>query len=99
MTLQDNVSAAIYRAIDDVNAQLPAHGRLTKSPDTVLFGREQGLDSLSLVNLIVALEKQVEDSFGKTVSLSSPEVILAAESPFASVRSLGEYLASLLQKN
>ena len=98
MSLQDTISAAIYRAIDDVNAQLPAAGRLKKEPDTVLFGRQAGLDSLGLVNLIVALEKHVESGCGKAVSLSTPEVMLAEESPFASVRSLAAYLADRLQK-
>lgn len=99
MSLQDDISAAIHRAIDDVNAQLPPGARLKKEPGTVLFGREEGLDSLGLVNLIVALEKHVEAGVGTSVSLSSPEVMLAAESPFASVRSLTEYLTSLLHKD
>jgi acyl carrier protein len=99
MTLQQNISEAIARALDEVNTQLPPSQRLDKKPSTVLFGREQGLDSLGLVNLIVALEKHVEASVGRTVSLSSPEVILAADSPFASVASLEAYLASLLQKD
>jgi acyl carrier protein len=99
MSLQQNISDAIFKAIDEVNAQLPPSARLEKKPGTVLFGREQGLDSLGLVNLIVALERHVETSVGKTVSLSNPEVILAADTPFASVASLEAYLASVLQKD
>jgi acyl carrier protein len=98
MNLQDRISSAIDKAIDDVNAQLPASSRLAKTPDTVLFGREAGLDSLGLVNLIVALEKHVEGSCGRAVSLSTPEVMLAADTPFASVQSLRDYLASVLQE-
>jgi acyl carrier protein len=99
MNLQQNISEAISRAIDEVNVQLPPSERLDKNPSTVLFGREQGLDSLGLVNLIVALEKHLEAGVGRTVSLSNPEVMLAADSPFASVASLEAYLASLLQKD
>ena len=99
MNLHDHISAAIDRAIDEVNAQLPASSRLTKTPETVLFGREAGLDSLGLVNLIVALEKHVEGGCGRSVSLSSPEVMLAADSPFTTVRSLREYLASVLKED
>lgn len=99
MDLQDRVFGAIYRALDEVNAQLPQARRLEKTPDTVLFGRESGLDSLGLVNLIVAVEKHIETGFGRTVSLSDPEVMLVADNPFASVRSLERYLATRLEKD
>jgi acyl carrier protein len=97
--LQDKVTEAIYRAIDDVNLQLPLSSRLQKTHDTVLFGREDGLDSLGLVNLIVALEKHIENGFGKAVSLSVADMLFEPESPFSNVRSLGDYVASLLQND
>lgn len=98
MSLHDDIAATIYKAIDDVNAQLPSSNRLRKEPATKLFGREGGLDSLSLVNLIVALERHMESRFGKAVSLSSPEVLLAENTPFASVQTLASYLTSLVQE-
>jgi acyl carrier protein len=97
--LLDKVTEAIYRAIDDVNLQLPLSSRLQKTRDTVLFGREDGLDSLGLVNLIVALEKHIENGFGKAVSLSVADMLLQPESPFSNVRSLAGYVASLLQND
>ena len=72
---------------------------MQKNPETVLFGREAGLDSLGLVNLIVALEREVEKDLGRAVSLSAPEVMFEPESPFASVRSLAEYIASRLHRD
>ena len=99
MNIQDQVSSAIGRAIDDVNAQLPVANRLAKTPETVLFGRESGLDSLGLINFIVALEKYVEDGCGRAVSLSTPEVMLADDSPFASISSLHNYLTAVLKED
>jgi hypothetical protein len=99
MSIQNKVTSAIDRAIDDVNAQLPSSNRLSKTPDTVLFGREAGLDSLGLINFIVALEKHVEDGCGRAVSLSTPEVMLADDSPFASIRSLQNYLTAVLKED
>jgi hypothetical protein len=98
MNIQDQVTSAIGRAIDDVNAQLPSSSRLSKTPETILFGREAGLDSLGLINFVVALEKHVEEGCGRAVSLSTPEVMLADDSPFASIRSLHNYLISVLNK-
>lgn len=97
MGLEDDVTAAIYRAVDEVNPQLPAAGRLAKTRDTVLFGREAGLDSLGLVNLIVALERHLEKGLGRAVSLSVAEMMLEPDNPFTNVRSLGDYVASLLR--
>jgi len=99
MTIQELVSSAIGRAIDDVNGQLPSSSRLSNAPETILFGREAGLDSLGLINFIVALEKHIEDGCGRAVSLSTPEVMLADDSPFASIRSLHGYLISVLEKD
>jgi hypothetical protein len=99
MNIQDQVSSAIGRAIDEVNAQLPLSNRLSKTPETVLFGREAGLDSLGLINFIVALEKHVEDGCGRAVSLSTPEVMLADDSPFASIGSLQNYLTAVLKED
>lgn len=99
MELDEQVATAIYQAIDDVNAQLPAARRLKKEPGTVLFGREEGLDSLGLVNLVVALERHIESGFGRAVSLSDPEVLFEPESPFSSIRALGQYVAGRLQRN
>lgn len=98
MTLHDTVSAAIYRAIDEVNGLLREDQKLGKSPETVLFGRQSGLDSLGLVNLIVAIERHVEQASGTAVSLSSPEVLLAEPSPFASVRALADFVTAKVQR-
>ncbi len=98
MTLHDTISAAIHRAIDDVNGLLPEGQRLEKTPETVLFGRQSGLDSLGLVNLIVAIERHVEQASGTAVSLSSAEVLLAEPSPFASIRALADFIAARVQQ-
>jgi len=95
--LQERVAAVIYRAIDQVNAQLPPADRLEKTRDTVLFGREGGLDSLTLVNLIVTVEGLVEKEFGRAVPLSIAEMLFEPDSPFSSVGALGEYVVLLLE--
>jgi acyl carrier protein len=96
MNVHDRVEAAIYRAIDEINIQMAPSDRLSKARHTVLFGRERGLDSLGLVNLIVAVESQIEQDFGKSVKLS--EAMFSVENPFTDVASLGAYVTLLLQK-
>ena len=97
MDLQERVAAVIYRAIDEVNLQLPASDRLEKTRNTVLFGREGGVDSLTLVNLILTVEGLVEKDFGRAVPLSIAEMLFEPDSPFSSVGALGEYIVLLLE--
>ena len=87
----------IFKAIDDVNRQLPKDQRLEKTTETLLFDRSEGqLDSLGLVNLVAAVEEHIEEEFEVGVTLADPKAMSNAHRPFASVASLAEYVASLL---
>ena len=57
---EDRALQLIYSAVDEVNGQLPPAARLQKHRDTVLFGDGSALDSLAFVNLLVAVEGEVE---------------------------------------
>lgn len=56
--------------------------------DTPLFGGEGGVDSLSLVRLVAALERATERRFGKRVVLADDRAMSMRSSPFRSVGSL-----------
>ena len=89
---EDRVLQVVYRAIDEVNPQLPAERRLRKSADTALFGRAGALDSLGLVNLIVAVEQAVEDELGASVVLADEKAMSQSASPFRTVGTLADYV-------
>lgn len=59
----------IYAAVDEINGQLPPDGRLQKRPETVLLGDGAALDSLAFVNLLVAVEGEVERAGGPAIGL------------------------------
>jgi acetyltransferase-like isoleucine patch superfamily enzyme/acyl carrier protein len=90
------VVAAIYRAIDWINGELPPDRQLTKAPETRLVGRQSVADSMQLVNLIVAIEREVEDTFGVTVTLADERALSMKASPFRSIQSLADYIGTLL---
>jgi acyl carrier protein len=69
MNNDEKVIAAIYGAIDSVNEQLPSERKLKKDPSTPLAG-VGGLDSIELVNLIVATEDKVAEATGRNISLA-----------------------------
>jgi acetyltransferase-like isoleucine patch superfamily enzyme/acyl carrier protein len=90
------VVAAIYRAIDWINGELPPDRQLTKELETRLLGSQSVVDSMQLVNLIVAIEREVEDTFGVAVSLADERALSMKASPFRSIQSLAVYVGTLL---
>ncbi len=60
--------------------------------DTALYGGESGIDSLSLVRLITALERAAERQFGKRIVLADEKALSMRHSPFRSAATLARLL-------
>jgi acyl carrier protein len=82
----------VYEAIDIVNEQIQDGTKIEKSPDTVLFGDDSALDSLTFVNLVVAIEDLVVAKTGISFTLVDEETFSAADAPFRTVSSLADLL-------
>ena len=93
-----NVLAAIYRAVDWINDDLPPGHQLVKAPETRLVGPQSVLDSMQLVSLIVTTEREIEDAFGVAVTLADERALSMKASPFRSIQSLTDYIALLIKK-
>jgi acyl carrier protein len=93
----ENIFAAIYRAVDWINGELPADRRLIKAPETRLLGTQSVLDSMQLVSLIVTTEREIEDAFGVALTLADERALSMKASPFRSIESLADYIAFLIQ--
>ena len=64
------VSAAIFRAVDTLNETLAKTQQIRKSGDTVLIDSKGSLDSMALVNLIVFVEDEMAQAFGRQLDLT-----------------------------
>jgi acyl carrier protein len=60
--------------------------------ETSLFGGEAGVDSLSLVRLIAAVERAAEIQFGRNIVLADEKAMSMRSSPFRTVGTLGDLL-------
>ena len=89
----ENILAAIYRAVDWINEELRADRRLIKAPETRLLGPQSVLNSLELVSLIIAIEREIEDAFGIALTLADERALSMKASPFRSIQSLADYIA------
>ena len=97
--LNEQIERAIYRAIDDLNLQLPEDRKLAKSPDAALFGKNGQLDSLGLVSFIVEVERKVEEELGVSIILADERALSQQNSPFVSLQSLEKYVALLIKED
>jgi len=88
----------LVATIDELNKGLPAGQRLTKTPDTVLFGPSGKLDSLGLVNFLVTAEQRLQDQFGVTISLADERAMSQERSPFRTVATMADYIEKLLSE-
>jgi acyl carrier protein len=96
MNEPEDILAAIYRAVDWINGELPPDRQLIKVPETRLLGSESVLDSMHLVSLIIAIEREVEDTFGVALTLADERALSMTESPFRSIQSLADYIGILI---
>ena len=92
----ENIVAAIYRAVDWINGELPPDRQLIKAPETRLLGSQSVLDSMHLVSLIITIEREVEDAFGVALTLADERALSMKESPFRSIQSLADYIGILI---
>ena len=94
--LEERVRHTVFDVLDELNEQLPAPQRLAKADTTVLVGHQSGLDSLGLVNLMALLEQRIESEFQTPINLIDDALVDEATGHLANVRSLTQYLASVL---
>ncbi|MCK4774962.1 MAG: hypothetical protein KAT30_09250 [Candidatus Krumholzibacteria bacterium] len=97
--MREKILEVIFRAIDEVNDALPPKNRLAKSPDTTLFGEGATLDSIGLVNLIVATEQRLLEDLDVSVTIANERAISREKSPFRSVDMLAEYVEELIEES
>lgn len=64
---------------------------------TPVYGSNGYLDSLGLVNLVVAIEEKVKETFNVSISLATEKAMSRTRSPFRDVKSLSLYLNELLR--
>lgn len=94
----DAVAACVLAAIDAHNKSADKKRRVEKDLKAVLYGKDGRLDSLGLVNLIVAVEERVSRQFGAQVVLADSRAMSQKSSPFRTVGSLVAYVGQRIKE-
>lgn len=88
---KDAVWAAVLAAVDEVNQSRPDDKRLGRASDTLLYGGNSGVDSITLVNVVSAVEQHIYEATGVEVLLASEAAMSRRNSPYRSLGALAEY--------
>jgi len=99
MVEMDKITKLVYDAIDEINKENSKKQKITKSLDTVLYGGQNNLDSLGLVNLIVNIEEKIEDNLGITIDLTDDKAMSQKRSPFRTIGTLVDYITKKSREN
>jgi len=93
--MNQRVLECIYAAIDEANLE-GLDPPMGKAPETPVHGNGSNLDSLGLINFVVAVEENVEQAFGVSIVLGDERALDLQPSPFDSVAALADYVETLL---
>src|SRR5690349_3479864 len=86
----------VKSAVREMSDELGYESLRDASENTVLFGGEEGIDSLSLVRIVAEVERAAEETFAKRVVLADEQAMSRRKSPFRTVGSLAELLEERL---
>lgn len=86
----------VIKHLEELIETLPEEQRFVADKNTVLFGKNSSIDSLSLVSVIVDLETTLSEEYGQDVSLTDDRAMTREISPFSNVQNLTEYIKEIL---
>lgn len=95
--MNEKIYGAIMAAVDEVNAILPLGMQLSKDAEAVIFGKGGKLDSLGLVNFVMAVEDKLSEQ-GWNVSLTDARAMSQSRSPFRSIQALSAFIADSIRE-
>ena len=59
--MENQIKEILFKSVEEINKNLDEDQQLELSTETVLLGKDGNIDSITLVNLIVAIEESIED--------------------------------------
>ena len=87
----------LYEVIDEMNQQFNSQDNLEKKESLELLGEASKLDSLGLINFIIAVEEKYEVRFDLALNLTSEEMMIKENSPLRTLGVLADYISSILE--
>lgn len=86
----------VLAAIEDTNDGVQEDLKICSSPDTALMGGDGSADSLTIIRLLIAIERFAEEMMGKEITIIDDSAFDAEESPLATVQTLTRHVEKLI---
>jgi len=96
--MRERILQMVIAVIRELNEEREKKIDWEKGEESILYARDSGLDSLSLVSLIIALEENIEETFGVAVTLADEKAMSRKHSPFRSIGALVDYATLRIQE-
>lgn len=90
--------AAVTAAAEEINLSMTPETRVSTDPEAVLFGEGSPLDSVGLVQVVMAAEAHLADVTGLDIVLASEAAMSRKRSPYRSLKLLAEYAVEISGK-
>jgi len=94
--MRDKAVKLVTEALQSLNDELGYESLANPTESTVIFGGAEGIDSLSLVRLVVSLEGDSEQAFGRKILLADEKAMSQRNSPYRTVASLADFIVARL---
>lgn len=98
MLNKESIHSIIFNALKNINDERNSNNQIEININTILFGPNSTLDSLSLVSVIVDTETAISEICGTDISLTDDRAMSQSISPFTDVKSLTDYITLLLSE-
>ncbi len=90
--MRDKAFAIVKQAIEELNQELEYDNLRHVTEDTPIYGGDDGIDSLSLVSLIVGIEERTESALGRRVALADQRAMSMRNSPYRTAGALVDFI-------
>ncbi len=97
MDKSDKVLGIIFASMDEVNEICGDKYDFEKTKEEILFGDRGKLDSLDLVNLLVAIEDRIETELSIQITIANDRAMSEEHSPFRTVNSLCSFIVKEIE--
>jgi len=95
--MENQIKEILFKSVEEINKTLDEDQQLELSTETVLLGKDGNIDSITLVNLIVAIEESIEDELNVEITLVDEKALSQKESPFRTIGTLIDYIAQVVK--
>jgi len=96
--LENQIERMLFEIIDETNDRLPEDEQMGKEKSTQLYGEGAALDSMELVNLVVAFEERIQSDLNVAVNLEDEKAVSPGDDPFRSIESLAAHAIMLIKE-